>query len=541
MAHGPAARKLSAMGKTPQSLIVFHYHLLRGGVRSALERSLAALNRTDWFQNRRLRLVVGRHDGVRSFVRWASDIGITAQVTVDPALDYRDQPWPDRTSFTTATDRVGTRLLALADGPSLFWIHNAPLGKNPLVTESWKRAAEIALARRLPHRFLYQVHDFAECGRLQNLARLRRCWQDGGIQDPYPTCGNLAYAVLNSADQDRLARAGVPTERLFRIPNVINPPSADHRAAPSKRDLTDSLRPFAEQHGYSFHPERPWWLLPIRLIRRKNVLEAVLLSLLVDHPPQLLLTLDANSRQERPYAETVKTLVKQNRLPLVIGFGLDLVGSAFTLAQLFAASDTVVTTSLLEGFGFSFLDGPMQGKPLAGRNLKGVTRDFEPAGFAASRLYELLPVPVARQQRTRLRELGRDFAARTGAALELPRPAMERFGSEVDHIYDREVVDFGLLDLTAQQEILERSSDRDWIREVRSLNPGIPAEIGMDASFPQRITHLFGPETHAGALTDCFHALFALNPNSRPFAPFGDRLLEEFFHPHFQRPLYGGW
>lgn len=529
------------MEKVPRQLIVFHYHLLRGGVRSALERSLAALHRRGWFQQRRLQLVVGRGDGVRSFIRWARDLQIPVTATIEPALDYRDEPWPDQVSFQAEADRIGSWFVSLADGPSLFWIHNAPLGKNPLVTESWKRAAEISRRRRLPHRFLYHIHDFAECGRLQNLLRLRRCRPHGGVRDSYPTGANVAYAVLNEADQHRLLRAGVAEERLFRIPNVISRPTADPSLRTRKRDLAGSLRPFADQHGYSFHPERPWWVLPIRLIRRKNVLESVLLGLMVEQPPQLLLTLDANSRQERPYAEAVKTLVRNKRLPVVIGFGLELVGSAFPLPRLLAASAAVVTTSLLEGFGFSFLDGPMQGRPLAGRNLKDVTRDFEPAGLPTDRLYEALPVPVPEHHRRRLLERGRDFATRTGTALQLPPAAVKRFHDELQDVYGDQAVDFGFLDLAAQEEVLVRCTDPGYLQEVRRLNPGIPEMIELDASCSEQILRRFGPDAHAETLAGCMQALFDLGPNSQSSPPIGDRLLQEFFRPQTQRPLYGGW
>jgi hypothetical protein len=46
---------------------------------------------------------------------------------------------------------------------------------------------------------------------------------------------------------------------------------------------------------------------------------------------------------------------------------------------------TVLTTSLKEGFGFSFLEPWTAGIPVAGRRLEAVCLDFEDEGVALSR------------------------------------------------------------------------------------------------------------------------------------------------------------
>ena len=50
-------------------------------------------------------------------------------------------------------------------------------------------------------------------------------------------------------------------------------------------------------------------------------MEALLLAAIATEPPQLLVTLDANSEPERPYAEAVKNLFRKQGHAAVVGFG----------------------------------------------------------------------------------------------------------------------------------------------------------------------------------------------------------------------------
>ncbi len=529
--------------KAPATLVVFHYHLLRGGVRSALERSLKCLARAGWTSGRTVRVVVGRREGVKSFRRSLEDWIHGLEVFWDPALDYRDDPWPDDAAFERDFQALGRRFLEYGGGETLFWVHNPVLGKNAAVSAAWKFAAEEAWRRDLPFRFLYHIHDFVECGRLPNLIRLRRCWRKGGVTGLYPGSPNTGYGVLNRTDERRLRDAGIPRERVFFLPNLLEPlPSAPDLTRERER-FAKALGAFAQAEGFPFDPHRPWWLLPIRLIRRKNVLEAFWLALHQDPVPQVLITLDANSRQERPYAEAVKNLVKKKRLPAVVGFGLELVGKAFSMGELMGACDLIVTSSLLEGFGFSFLEGPLMGRPLWGRNLPEVTSDFESAGFPADRLYESVPVPVPQKTRNRLADGGKKFIGKFHEIVpELSPSSMERFAARVDEIFRAETVDFGMLDLEGQAEVLsEAASSHPSAGAVESppLRPVLLEERSVQALF-----EFLGPEAHAKRLIQAFDRLFEAASERRErddFDAVGRRLVDLFFDPRYHRPLFGGW
>ncbi|MEJ2236301.1 MAG: hypothetical protein P8X67_20540, partial [Syntrophobacterales bacterium] len=432
----------------PDTLVIIHYHMLPGGVCSAIKNSVFALSRSGWFAHRTLRVLTGRTDGVAEFTEYVNRMGIQVEVEVDARLDYSDRVWSERDDFWRDASALATWLLQQGGGTSLFWTHNPTLGKNALLTAGLLLAGQQAEAAGSPHRFLYHIHDFAECGRLWNLTNLRRCWDGGGLEDFYPVASNVGYAILNSADSLRLTKAGIPKDRIFYLPNAV--PSIRAEKKKNKESIAVELQRYAHNRGYRFEPERQWWTLPIRLIRRKNVVEALLLAATTDDPVQLLVTLDANSEPERPYAEAVKDLFRRHNHAAVVGFGHELVGSAFSFDDLLLSSDVVVTTSLLEGFGFTFLEGANRGIPLVGRNINELTSDFAAAGFPGDSLYEQFLVPVDREMREEMIAKGLQFAQKQGQLLGLNISTIDRFGDEVKAIFSDDAVDFGFLELNQQ-------------------------------------------------------------------------------------------
>ncbi|MGQ9670712.1 MAG: hypothetical protein ACUVWY_11180 [Desulfosoma sp.] len=554
----------------PQNLVLFHYHLLRGGVRTALLRSLQCLAQEGWFHGHRLVLVVGRLDGARSFARTMKTLVADVEVVVDDRLDYRDARWPDEKSFRKDVTALRDSMLAWGGSSALFWLHNPTLGKNPAVTAAWKEAAEKAWSEGLPHRFLYHLHDFPECGRVENLFRLHRCWHKGGLTDFYADSPNTAYGVLNATDRQRLLDCGLAPQRVFWLPNVLIPSAQPQPVlTPArKRAVASALSHYAQEHGYGFDLGRPQWLLPIRLIRRKNVLEALFLAAGHSRTPQVLITLDATSAQEKPYAEAVKQCVRRHRLPCVIGFGNHLVGSAFSFEELMAWSDAVVTTSLLEGFGFAFLEGPLSDRPLIGRDLADVTADFAQAGYSTESLYKTLPVPLDTPHRLRLKTRGRLFAESYRRVVPtLSDKDVDRFVECVERMYNEEAVDFGMLDFTAQEDLLKMVLQGTFKPDLEKILVPVRFSEAMTASFFSR----FGSTAHAHRLKTAFEALWNQpSPDAAPqqdgldtgteedhntsmqkgssapapsgrCAGLGPCLAALFFDPKYQRPLFGGW
>ena len=523
----------------PDTLAIIHYHLLPGGVCSAIKNSVLALSQSGWFAHRTLRVLTGRKDGVAEFAEYLNRLDIQVEFEVDARLDYSDRVWSEPDDFWNDASALATWLLRQGRGTSLFWTHNPTLGKNALLTAGLMLAGQQAETADSPHRFLYHIHDFAECGRLWNLMNLRRCWGSGGLEDFYPVANTVGYAVLNSADSLKLARAGIPKNRIFYLPNAVASTRAEKKI--SKESIAVELQRYARNRGYRFEPERQWWTLPIRLIRRKNVVEALLLAATADHPPQLLVTLDANSEPERPYAEAVKDLFRRQNHAAVVGFGHELVGNAFGFDDLLLASDAVVTTSLLEGFGFTFLEGANRGIPLVGRNLNELTSDFAEAGFPGDSLYEQFLVPIDRETRAEMITKGRQFAQQQGQLLGLTNSTIDRFADEVRTIFSDDAVDFGFLELKQQLGLIDYLREKAFLEELQSINPTAATPAIFPHDFTERVEEQFGLQAQATKFAAAVEGLFSQTFQKASTEKISNRLLDLYFLPRFHRPLIGGW
>ncbi|MGD8254941.1 MAG: hypothetical protein PVJ11_11810 [Syntrophobacterales bacterium] len=523
----------------PDTLVIIHYHMLPGGVCSAIKNSVFALSRSGWLAHRTLRVLTGRTEGVAEFAEYLQRMSIQVEVEVDERLDYSERVWSERNDFWHDASALATWFLQQGGGTSVFWTHNPTLGKNALLTAGLMLAVQQAEAEDSPHRFLYHIHDFAECGRLWNLTNLRRCWKGGGLEDFYPVASNVGYAVLNSADSLRLTRAGISKDRIFYLPNAV--PSIRAEKKKNKESIAVELQRYAHNRGYRFEPERQWWTLPIRLIRRKNVVEALLLAATTDDPPQLLVTLDANSEPERPYAEAVKDLFRTQNHAAVVGFGHELVGSVFGFDELLLSSDVVVTTSLLEGFGFTFLEGANRGIPLVGRNLNELTSDFAVAGFPGDSLYEQFLVPVDRETREEMIIKGLQFAQKQGQLLGLNDTTVDRFADEVKTIFSDNAVDFGFLELNQQLGLIDHLRENAFVQELRSLNPAAAEPAIFPHDFNERVEEQFGLQAHATKFTSAIEKLFGQTCEEPDTEKISNKLLELYFLPKFHRPLIGGW
>lgn len=389
-------------------VVVVHYHLKPGGVTTVIRRHLEACSRA----------------GIEAFVLTGEEPpgspGVPWAVVPGLAYDPPGGPIPPE----AARDRGKTlarELAAAAEslaggGPFLYHVHNPTIRKNAALCPALSVLAGDGA------RILIQAHDFAEDWRPEALL--------AGL--PYPA--GCRWAVLNGRDYRALRSAGLPDSDLELIPNPLPTPGASRPPVPGA-DLV---------------------LYPVRGIPRKNLGEFILLSRWL--PPDLsaAVTLPPSNPKDLPLYEAWKTLAKETGAPVTFEAGL-----SSSLDDLYARTRTAATTSVKEGFGFSFLEPPARGVPVAGRRLSSVVPDFEAAGIPYPGLYPALRVPgdlVSWEA----------FGARLDSALgAVSRALTEALGGEPSWLADRlaEVrraalpeggLDFGVLDPAAQAEVLER-------------------------------------------------------------------------------------
>jgi hypothetical protein len=405
---------------------------------------------------------------------------------------------------------------ALGTGSPVWHIHNHSLGKNAAFAEVVAKMAEEGEA------LLLQIHDFAEDGRPENYR---------SIPDPsrlYPVGGRVGYAFLNSRDREMMVAAGLPRERAHFLPNPVVPPELPEGCGAREAD-------------------GPLVLYPVRGIRRKNLGEIMLLAALSPPGGRFAVTLGAENPQWRPVHDGWRKFGEEARLPValeVVGRLAPAPGADPSFIDWLCHATHLVTTSVAEGFGLAFLEPAALGKPLFGRDLPEITRDFRAEGIQPGRLYRRLLVPeswidaaalrgeLARTLTTVLgaygREAGPDVVEATWRALHFP-PAHLDFAN-LPESFQRRVVE------TAARnpgEVLVEIGDglrpaADWLAETLAAT--------QPTAGPEQLA-AYAPEAYGKRLASLFEAVESEAPAPLSFLPAG-AVLDAFLAPerfHFLR------
>ena len=333
-------------------IAILHYHLRPGGVATMIRNAQRAL--------------AGKFD-----VQVLADFG------------YDERPARSRAAFLAESRRLADRLAERLRGVDVLHTHNVGLGKHPRLTCAVKLLAE---QRRI--KIINQVHDFPEDHRPAQLRALRHCTgkRDDAFQRAlcYYDAPNVIWATLTAHDAEKLAARGVPAKKIHVLPNPVDEEFFG-RPAPSNaelRQVKEKLATFAREHRFHFDPRKKLLLSPMKVMVRKNNAEAVeLVKRLKKY--QLVISLDASSASDRAYSERLKKRIRRERLPVVIGFGAALNNPL----PLFHMAHAILTTSEVEGFGYTFVEGWLCHKPVVGRDIPEVTQDFVAAGMKMGHFY----------------------------------------------------------------------------------------------------------------------------------------------------------
>ena len=326
-----------------------------------------------------------------------------------PAKNWGDSSLilPDLDYQSEGAINIAPLLAVQAD---LWIIHNPTLGLNIAYPDMIEQAAQAGV------RMLLQIHDFVEDGRPANYQLL------ANREKIYPDAPQIHYATINKRDQTILQRAGVPEERCHYLPNAVNPPTLQGTT-----------------------PSETLLFYPVRGIRRKNLGELCLLAAHAPAGTRFAVALRSGSEEPDFLHDDWVQFAQSLGLPI----SFDVVGQdPSSFRDWLEQSTHLVTTSIHEGFGLTFLDPAFLGKPLIGRDLPEITRDFTKYGT----LYQSIPVPLS--DLPGLAEIYREQFSTTMAA----------YGKVVtDHEitagwknYSSEgVVDFGNLPEEFQRRIIE--------------------------------------------------------------------------------------
>ena len=357
------------------SLVLCHYHLQPGGVTRIIQSQVEALRKIGFPS--RLKLICGyKPDSLRIPGLAESDI------IVKEAFDYLSEGVSAETCFTLS-EALSSTLTGLLGREDILHMHNPNLGKNPVLTLVLYRLAKEG------YRLFYHCHDFSE-DRKRNYDFNRRVingyFSENLNRVLYPDSRSCLFGVLNSRDFERLREMGIDEKRIRYVPNPVSlqPVSENHDTTEIRKRICKSL---------GIPAGRIIFLYPVRVIKRKNIGEFILLASLFNSKASWLVTLAPHNPAEiREYVKW-KEFAKSEKIPVLFD-----VGHEQDFLELISAADRVITTSTQEGFGMTFLEPWLLGKPVVGRNIPYVIGDFEAQGIVFDSLYDRLPVSVGERE-----------------------------------------------------------------------------------------------------------------------------------------------
>jgi hypothetical protein len=478
-------------------LAIVHYHLRKGGVTRVIASALEALGESI--------------DKAVVLSSTATEEALPCPVAVIPELAYTNTANPE------AVDALHRKLIEearahLGGDPDLWHIHNHSLGKNVNFPEVLGRLIESG------ERVLLQIHDFSEDGRPANYQAQRKPYADGVFDGYdlalYPMASQIGYAVLNGRDRDVLKRAGIPEDRIFWLPNAV-----------SVAELPDS----GESTTSAFDP--PLILYPTRAIRRKNLGELLLLARV--YPDfHYATTLSPKNPEWQAIHNAWAGLAKRLELPVSFALG-EQQGQSFE--RLVRDASAMVSTSVGEGFGLAFLEPWLFGKPVLGRDLPEITRDFKDNGITLPDLYPEWRVPCSLFDIAGLSERFVKTANRMYGAYDQPFKETDIRNAWADLVQDGRV-DFGMLDETAQAEVLQSTatgSTLDALAPPIDMNRIDRSAIGANR---ERIADLYGISRYGKSLNTIYETLLEA-PLGTPQAAAASAVLEAFLDPRRIRML----
>jgi hypothetical protein len=462
---------------------IVHYHFRRGGVTRVVQNAALALD------GRPIQLsVLGGEATAESFSSQV-DFGIVE------GLGYSDEA--DAEALLASLERAASA--SLGGPPDLWHVHNHSLGKNAALTRA------VGLLAERGERLLLQLHDFPEDGRPENYLHLTgRLGPGKGI---YPLAPHVHYAVLNGRDYHFLSRAGVPDEQLHLLPNPVALSIPDETSTPETLDY-DLI------------------LYPTRAIRRKNLGEFLLWAATATEREHYAVSLAPDNPLARPVYERWVAFAQGLNLPVSFEYG---VSHPLPFATLLRQARRVATTSVAEGFGLAFLEPWLLEKPLCGRDLPDITRDFCACGVDLSGLYSRLDVPLA--------WVGEEtFRSRLTESLQATYSAYGRVcrESDVEIAYQAAVVgdcvDFGRLDEPMQEQVIRRLRDcPDWQSNLRKrIFPEVSE--GRCHSNRHAVEASFSLEAYGTTLETLYQTVADSNACSVDYLP-PESLLEQFLAP----------
>lgn len=483
-------------------LIIVHYHLRPGGIRRVIELALPALVR---FAPRPITEVV-LATGECASADWPAQLegklpAVTLSVCCEPAFGYLSEQRQPAPTITRKIRRALAQLLQGADAQNcLVWAHNLGVGRNLILA---RELAAACAAQAVP--LLSHHHDWWFDHRWARWPEIRRSGfrtLRAAAEAVLPPQTLIKHLAINQTDAARLR------EHLHQHHNWL-PNPAGPLAQPTVQKIRQARSWLNDLNGQT---HQPVWLLPCRTLRRKNIAEALLLARWLRPEACVVVTGGASSAEEHAYFKTLADAAQRHDWPLKLGVLAGHETRKPTVAELLAASEAVLLTSIQEGFGLPYLEAAAAQRPLIARRLPNIAPDLHRFGFRFPQAYddvliapELFDWSAERDRQrhgfVRWRTLLPHQLAKIvqpPALLKSPRPRP---------------IAFSQLTLAAQLEVLARPPAESW-ESVAQLNPFLMtwrkrSQVGrlQISRWPDQAEHWLGGTAYARKFFQAAHTL----------------------------------
>ena len=359
-------------------LVVVHYHWRPGGVRRVVELAVPHIVRAFAGRVHTVTLAGGETPAsawLRNFVSSLAETPV--EMFVEPAFGYLSEQRRPSAAIRARVRRGLNRLFSdAASGECLVWAHNLGLARNLTLSRELIRACD---ARGIP--LLAHHHDWWFDQRWQRWFELRRAG--------FRTLADTAQAVFGSDQTRHLAINQVDAAVLKKHfgsraswqPNLVEP------SPPPPRERVRFARTWLQEE---LGRDAPVWLLPCRLLRRKNIAEALLLTRWLRPEAWLVTTGHVSSADEAAYHDRLAAAARAHHWPLRLGVLAGDESRKPSVAELLAASECVLLTSIQEGFGLPYLEATAARRPLIARHLPNIAPDLARFGFRFPQVYDEL-------------------------------------------------------------------------------------------------------------------------------------------------------
>lgn len=343
-------------------IFIFHYHLNPGGVTRIIQSQVKSLRIV--MPNTPISVVCG-------FCPNQDFFGDDAELIVNEKLNYLSKENLSKEHLEAEFQKIYSFFVETFSKQDILHLHNINLGKNPLVTLA---ANKLAMEG---YKIINHAHDFAE-DRPENWDFYKLILHDAFGYDVldvlYPSLRNYIVCAINLSDLNRLNDYNFNCEGKFLLPNPVDLMAVD------SSNSNQSRKKIINQLG--LEENKKIITYPVRVIKRKNIGELILLAILFKEEANFLVTLPPKNPVEVERYEGWKAFCDENGIKIYFE-----VGTKLDFEDVILGSDSCITTSYKEGFGMVYMEPWLMGTPVIGREIPFIIEELKESNIKFPNLY----------------------------------------------------------------------------------------------------------------------------------------------------------